>query len=302
MLPPPLVGTQVGTSAAATFTWSGVTELDDGDRRPGTRDPQRQPLGRLEHLSDGGIDASASAPTQTTLAPNRQRPPPRPAWTWGPASEIMPPANAASNPKDGISVGSALIACPALGSCVVVSSYTDSSGDREAMAAEQTGGLWGQASEIALPANAASNPEVSLFSVACSAAGPCVAVGGYEDSSGAFHAMVLAETGGSWHASEVTPPANAAVIPRVYSGPVACSAAGSCVAGDPYIDTAGNREAMCLKRRAGRGVRRARSTLPANAASSPETELGSVACSAAGPCVAAGEYTDEHGGREAMGC
>ncbi len=187
-----------------------------------------------------------------------------------------------------------------VGSCVVVSSYTDSSGDREAMAAEQTGGLWGQASEIALPANAASNPEVSLFSVACSAAGPCVAVGGYEDSSGAFHAMVLAETGGSWHASEVTPPANAAVIPRVYSGPVACSAAGSCVAGDPYIDTAGNREAMVLEETGGSWGQASEITLPANAASSPETELGSVACSAAGPCVAAGEYTDEHGGREAM--
>ena len=158
---------------------------------------------------------------------------------WGQAREIAPPANAASNPEVGFGLAPGSIACPASGSCVVVVKYTDSSGHEEAMVADETGGLWGQAREIAPPANAASNPATTLYP-ACAASGACVAVGAYKDEGGDRQAAVTEETGGSWsQASEVTAPANAAPNPEIIFGEVQCPALGSCVAFGEYKDNAG---------------------------------------------------------------
>jgi hypothetical protein len=102
------------------------------------------------------------------------------------------------------------VACYAAGSCVAVGWYEDNSRQFQAMIVSETHGVWGEASEVTLPANASSKPRAYLESVACTASRSCVAVGRYTDSSGNAEAMSLSETHGVWGgATEVTLPANA---------------------------------------------------------------------------------------------
>src|SRR6185312_3195005 len=120
------------------------------------------------------------------------------------------------------------------GSCVTTAKYRDSSGDAQAMVAQEMGGSWAQASELSLPANAASDPEATVYP-ACGAPGSCVLVGTYTDEDAARQAMVAEEIGGSWsQASEVAPPANAEADPGVLIGEVQCPALGVCVSFGQY--------------------------------------------------------------------
>ena len=107
------------------------------------------------------------------------------------------------------------------------------------MVADETDGVWGPASEIAAPTNAARNPR-TVLDPACPASGACVLVGEYTDAGGDREAMVADGEGGSWgQASEVVPPANAQSNPGVIFGEVQCPAAGSCVAFGEYTNHAG---------------------------------------------------------------
>jgi hypothetical protein len=216
---------------------------------------------------------------------------------WGVASEIKLPANAASNPEPVIHQ----VACPALGECVAVGVYTNNDGDREAMIVVETDGVWGMASEIELPTNAASHPASRLWSVACSAVGSCAAAGEYSDGTArGEEAMVVIEAGGNWaRASQMALPANAKGTSRSFLGSVVCVASGPCVAHGRYTDGPGDEEAMVAEETGGSWGPASEIAPPANAASNPKVG-GSIACPASGSCVMGASYTDEAGDREAM--
>jgi hypothetical protein len=59
----------------------------------------------------------------------------------------------------------------------------------------ESSGTWATGVEAALPANAGSNPDVSLFSVSCASAGDCSAVGNYLDSADNFQGLLLGSVG-----------------------------------------------------------------------------------------------------------
>ena len=109
---------------------------------------------------------------------------------WGAVEEVLLPVDAALEPDFGYLSS---VSCPPSGPCVAVGSYRESSDNWEAMLA--TGLVLGAAMEIAPPANAASNPLAYLHSVSCPSSGPCVAVGGYIDSSGDRQAMAVSGGG-----------------------------------------------------------------------------------------------------------
>jgi hypothetical protein len=223
--------------------------------------------------------------------------------SWGQAVEIALPAGAArSGQKAGFGFPAPSVACTELGDCAAVGSYIKEDGGEAAMAVTETGGVWGTASEIELPANAAGKPEAHLASVACPAAGSCVAHGEYTDEDGDREAMVAHETGGAWGpASEIELPANAESNSRSYLDGVACSAAGSCVGIGEYWDrSTKTEEAMVVTETGGKWAQASQIALPANAGSKPESRLDSVVCVTSGPCVAVGRYTDSSGDREAM--
>jgi len=101
-------------------------------------------------------------------------------------SELTPPPNAAPNPPFLFLFS---VDCTSAGNCVAVGLYLDSKGSGQPMIFTETGGVWGQGVEAALPGNAA--PETAPFSqfayldgVTCTSPGNCVAVGNYTDTSG----------------------------------------------------------------------------------------------------------------------
>jgi hypothetical protein len=223
--------------------------------------------------------------------------------SWGQAVEIALPADAArSGQKAGFGFPAPSVACTEQGDCAAVGSYIKEDGGEAAMAVIETGGVWGTASEIELPANAASNPRAYFVSVACPAAGSCAAHGEYTDEDGDRKAMVADETDGSWGpASEIELPANAESNSRSYLAGVACSMAGSCVGIGEYWDrSTKTEEAMAVTETGGKWARASQIALPANAGSKPESFFTSVVCVTSGPCVAVGSYTDSSGDREAM--
>jgi hypothetical protein len=71
---------------------------------------------------------------------------------WSTGREITLPPNAAH--KQSAYLGS--VACPASQSCVAVGEYLDRSGKEQTMVVSEREGLWGRATEITLPPDAAT--------------------------------------------------------------------------------------------------------------------------------------------------
>jgi hypothetical protein len=220
---------------------------------------------------------------------------------FGQATEVPAPSNAPSNPYatlEGVS-------CTSAGNCVGVGSYGDSSsGPRHAMVATETGGTWGEATNVTLPSNAASASLEQLSGVSCTSAGNCVAVGDYFDRSTGIQAMAVTETGGTWaQATEVTLPSNALSSPSSPAGlsGVSCTSAGNCVGVGRYQDSPDSLQAMAVTETGGTFGQATEVTLPSNAASNPPiASLVGVSCTSAGNCVAVGGYTDSSQQNQAM--
>jgi|HubBroStandDraft_6_1064221.scaffolds.fasta_scaffold62365_3 hypothetical protein len=157
---------------------------------------------------------------------------------WGEASPITPPPDPLAKLTTLDSVG-----CPRSGQCFAVGHDETGSSGSNAVVAGASGGVWGQAREIAPPPNAASQPDAHLRQVACSASESCVAIGDYTDSSGNPQAMAVTETGGKWgRASEITAPpttSHSQTGDRANLELVACPALGTCAALGRYQDESG---------------------------------------------------------------
>jgi ferredoxin len=72
--------------------------------------------------------------------------------TWGRASEIALPSDVNATTATGVGLDS--VTCTSQGNCVAVGAYDDNSPSQQAMIATETGGVWAQASKLALPSNA----------------------------------------------------------------------------------------------------------------------------------------------------
>ena len=211
------------------------------------------------------------------------------SWT---AAEAPLPANA---------VGARLItiACPSVSSCVAAGGYTDSSGNGQGLLVTGSGTSW-TAAEVPLPANAAANPDVQLFSVACPSASFCVAAGTYTDSSGGQQELLVTGSGTSWTAAEAPLPANAAANTDAVLSTIACPSASSCIAAGKYTDSSGNEQGL-LVTGTGTSWTTVEAPLPANASANyPDAFLNTIACPSASSCVAAGGYVDSSGNTQGL--
>ena len=83
------------------------------------------------------------------------------------------------------------IACARTGSCVAVGPYFDTAGGQPSLVATESGGRWTGASEVGLPANAATGAKLGsdADAVDCTSTGYCAIVGDYRDRSGVFQAL-----------------------------------------------------------------------------------------------------------------
>jgi hypothetical protein len=213
-------------------------------------------------------------------------------WSYT-GAEAGVPGDAATEPK----VALTSVSCGAVGRCVAVGSYSNSSHEQEGLLLTGTvsSGVWTFTPTAAgLPPGAATSPVVSLNSVSCKAAGECSAVGSYADSGHRQQGLLLTQTGGSWQAgSEATLPSDASTNPGVSLTSISCSSAGYCDAVGDYYTGSGNLQGLMLTASGGSWSTGAEPTIPADAGSAVFVTLSSVSCAAASNCAATGNYADD---------
>jgi len=164
--------------------------------------------------------------------------------TWDQATEVTAPSNTGSNPEAALKG----ISCPSPRKCTAVGQYIDSFGNGQAMEAAETNGTWDQATEVAAPSAAGTNPNAKLYGVSCTSTHNCNAVGTYEDTSSHPQAMEATETNGTWEpAAQVTTPSNAGTNPQADLSGISCTSAGKCTAVGEYLDSAGRFQAMAAR-------------------------------------------------------
>jgi hypothetical protein len=210
--------------------------------------------------------------------------------TWATGVEAPLPANAGPSPVySPMSLTS--VSCASAGNCTAVGYYTDSAGHSQGLLLTQTSGTWATGVEMALPADAGPRANAGAGAVSCVSAGNCTATGGYTDSSGAGHGLLLTQTADTWGAGiEPVMPANAATNSGGDLGSLSCSSAGNCTVVGQYTDPSGDSWGLVLTQTAGTWGAGIEAPLPAGAIPGLGTSVASVSCSSPGNCTATGAY------------
>jgi hypothetical protein len=152
---------------------------------------------------------------------------------------------------------------------------------------------------------AGTNPDVVLNNMSCPAAGSCVAVENYTDSSGNQQGLIETLSGGSWSATTAPltglSPA-AGTNPDVFLNGMSCPVTGSCVAVGYYLDSSSNHEGLIETLSGGSW---SATTAPLTGLSpapgtNPNVDLLGMSCPATGSCVAVGGYTDSSGNQQGL--
>jgi hypothetical protein len=195
------------------------------------------------------------------------------------------------------------ISCPAERSCEAVGDNAVPNGNSPVslVAGTLSGSTW-TAVTMPIPANATSLPSASLplQSIACSAPGTCVAVGGYGDKNGDSQALIETLSGGKWTAAEAPLPSDVVLVKtsnavETFLSGVACPSVGFCVAVGDYPQRGGASAALSDTLSGGKWTPQAL-PLPANAAKTGQlASLSGIACQGTGSCVATGHYVLSNG-------
>lgn len=186
------------------------------------------------------------------------------------------------------------ISCPSAGNCAAVGGYTDASGNDQGLIETETNGVWTGIKAPLTGLATLSNPHVDIFSVSCSTAGNCAAVGAYADPGGHEEGLIETETNGVW----TTTSANVSALggsstPAVQLNSVSCAAPGSCVAVGNFVDSSSHQQGLIVSDSGGTWTasKPNLSSLPSTA-TNPNVGLTAVSCPAAGDCTAVGRYID----------
>lgn len=214
---------------------------------------------------------------------------------WRPAVPIAAPGDAGVVP--GMTPTAA--ACGAAGACVVVGSYTDAAGDVQAFVERESRHVWGRATRVPLPSDAAgSNQVAGLRAVGCSSATTCVAAGSYTTglSGAAVVGLVVTIRAASVSSSEVDAPVAANVNPYLSLTQVACPRSAPCLAAGTFLDQDNATRGVAVWSNATSSP--AVIAAPTNASAYPATTVGSLACTGASSCVLVGTYETAGSERE----
>jgi hypothetical protein len=115
------------------------------------------------------------------------------------------------------------VSCPAAALCIAVGDYVNGSGVDVTLAEEWNGSAWA----IQPTPNPGGASRSVLSSVSCSAAGSCIAVGSYVDSSGIGQTLSEQWNGSTWGIQPTANPTGGGGLTRVScSAPTACTALG----------------------------------------------------------------------------
>lgn len=175
------------------------------------------------------------------------------------------------------------VSCPADGVCAAVGRYSGASGD-QALLETLAGGTW--TPEAAPLPTAPSGSQ--LLALSCPAAGSCTAVG-TDEVSGVFRALAEAQSGSSWTAVALPLPPGSSAAASVANDDisVSCPDSADCTVAGTTFD--GAYESF-LDTLAGGSWNSVAAPTPGGWPS-PDVQLSSVSCAAAGSCVATGMFT-----------
>jgi hypothetical protein len=189
------------------------------------------------------------------------------------------------------------ISCPAVGTCVVVGSYTNSdNGIAVPLIESLSAGVWTDI-EAPLPAGADGDLSAYLGDVSCPAAGSCVAVGTYNIVSFVSFTtrgqggLIDTLSGGAWTDGEAPLPSSAQVPHNIVLTAVRCSTPHACVA----VGFNGSRWrfASLIETLARGSWTPTETALPAGRLPRyPSPYLSALACPTATTCTAVGYYGD----------
>jgi hypothetical protein len=216
------------------------------------------------------------------------------APTGGPTA-IAAPVPAGAGPHFNEELNS--VACPTAGNCVV-SGYGYTLGrppsPPQSLFLSQKNGKW-SIFTVPLPANlpaTAKKSVVSFGSLACPAAGRCVAVGSAHAGT-SMDVLILTQHGPHWRVAVLKPPYGAG-----FGGldAIACVAVGNCNAIGWF-----QKSSKAAPKLAFLGEKHGRwegawqeKPLPSNLDRSSGVSFGELACTAPGDCVALGSYQDKN--------
>jgi hypothetical protein len=144
--------------------------------------------------------------------------------------------------------------------------------------------------------------DASTSSVACPAAGECVAVGRFSGLTGDDRAFVLTMTDGAWGtAAEVAFGAGLEnATPDANLSDVACAAPGECAAGGRFRDVAGYLRAFVVTMTGGVWGSATPISFGGVESATPDARVVTVSCGAIGSCAAGGSFDDTAGHRRAF--
>jgi hypothetical protein len=194
------------------------------------------------------------------------------------------------------------VSCPSAGDCTAVGKYTDASlpdGSWQGLVVSSTGGVWSDAAEFKLPANASftnpshtAQPGLGIDSVSCSSPGNCMTVGSYSATSANLEdALELTETNGGWATGVAMTPPTAVYTPSPNEqlNSVVCLAQGPCTVLGIYTDAGGFTDAWVVSQK---GTAASAASVELTAAQTDGT--ATVGCSPSDYCAAAG-YSESAG-------
>jgi hypothetical protein len=216
---------------------------------------------------------------------------------WSGSAKATLPAGANSDPN----VNLASVACASAGYCTAVGNYVDNGYFQQGVMINERKGGWRAGIRALAPAGAAANPQVTLDSVSCAAAGYCTAVGSYVTPAGDSAALLLNENDWNWSAGQSVPlPPGVPSSSSSSLAAVSCTDVGDCTAVGWYIDANGAIQGLLLTETSGQLSAAVEAALPTAAAGQPNVMLSSVACSAPGTCAAVGEYDDSASNQQGL--
>jgi hypothetical protein len=207
------------------------------------------------------------------------------------------------------------LACAAAGSCFAVGSYLAVPDRQDGLIATLANGTWSAAtapvSGLSPPPNPNAPDSMNLNAVSCPAAGSCVAVGVYQDTSNNRDGFTETLSGGTWSAANIpmTGLVPTGLFVNSFTG-ISCPSAGSCAATGTYQEGSGPaasengiEHGLLETLSAGTWTPAAAPTVGLEPPQIYTTSPGqppygvpvtpdSVACPVAGSCVAVGYYSD----------
>jgi hypothetical protein len=212
---------------------------------------------------------------------------------WGKAIEVPGLGALNTGGPFGSAAGVSSVSCGSAGSCAAGGFYTDASGRSQGFVADERNGRWGTAIEVpglgALNTGVFNGDPAGVRAVSCASAGSCAAGGSYAGASGGSQGFVVVERNGRWGTAIEVPglgALNTEGIAGVSS--VSCPSAGSCAAGGYYTGGGEQQGFVAVERHGAWG--QATDVPGLMALNEGDAAVGSVSCTSAGNCAAAGFY------------